>query len=79
VDRSTVDGNSAQGVGFDENSTGDLAATVRRTSSTNNGGAGVRADQATPGLGTLDLIATTLTGNGTGSVVANAGVAVTQK
>jgi hypothetical protein len=79
VDRSTVDGNSAQGVDFDENSTGDLAATVRRTSSTDNGGAGVRADQAATGLGTLDLIAATLAGNGTGSVVANAGVTVTQR
>lgn len=77
--RPTADGNTGQGIDFDENSTGDLTAPVSRGSSSNNGGAGVRADQQLPGIGSLNLTTMALTGNTGGAVVvANAGVTVTQ-
>ncbi len=77
--RPTTDGNTGQGIDFDENSTGDLTAPVSRGSSSSNGGAGVRADQQLPGIGSLNLTTMALTGNTGGAVVvANAGVTVTQ-
>jgi hypothetical protein len=78
IDRSTTDGNTGHGMDFDENSTGDLTAAVQRSSSSSNGGVGVRADQQLPGVGALNLVTMTLTGNTGGAIVTNAGVTVTQ-
>ncbi len=71
-------GQQRHGIEFDENAAGDLAAVVQTATSSNNTGAGVRADQALPGTGSLQLIAVTTIGNGGGAVVTNAGVTVTQ-
>lgn len=73
--------NVGHGIDFDENRSsatdaGDLTARVSTSSSSNNGGAGVRADQQTPGVGTLTLAGVTLDGNG-GGATAGTGVTVT--
>jgi hypothetical protein len=71
-------GNMGDGIEFDENSTGNLNGTVTRSNSSNNTLAGIRADQGGAGTGTLQVVATTLAGNGAGAIVANAGVTVIQ-
>jgi hypothetical protein len=79
VERSTTGGNAGDGTHFDERSTGNLTATASRGNSSNNTLAGVRADQqlSAGDVGTLNLVAMTLDGNGGGRVIAN-GVTVTQ-
>jgi hypothetical protein len=74
----TTETNAGHGIDFDENSTGDLAATVEASRSVGNAGAGVRADQQTTGVGSLSLTGVTLSSNGGGDLVNNAGVTVTQ-
>jgi hypothetical protein len=66
------------GIDFDENRvnssdvSGDLTATVTRSNSSNNTGAGVRADQQTPpGIGTLLLDRVTLDANTGGATTGN--------
>ncbi len=55
---------------------GDLTATVADSNSSNNVGAGVRADQQTPGVGTLLLSHVTTAGNAGGNT-AGSNVTVT--
>ncbi len=75
-------GNGSHGIDVDENrfdqtdAVADLTATVTHSESRDNVGAGVRADQQTPGVGVLTLRRVTLTGNGAGATTGN-GVAVT--
>jgi hypothetical protein len=73
--------NTGHGIDFDENranatDSGNLTAEVARSTSSNNGGAGVRADQQTPGTGTLLLSNVTLDNN-TGGATAGSNVVVT--
>ena len=70
--------NNGDGIEFDENGAGNLDGTVEKTTSSNNTGVGIRADQGGAGAGTLRLIAVTTLGNGDGAIVANAGVTVIQ-
>ena len=48
---------------------GILTAKVSQSTSSSNGGAGVRADSQTPGVGTLLLTKVTLEGNTSGATV----------
>ena len=64
--------NAGHGIDFDENRVntsdpGDLVASVSSSTSSNNTGAGVRADQQTPGAGSLLLTNVVLSGNGGGA------------
>jgi hypothetical protein len=73
--------NGGHGIDFDENrlnatDSGDLTATVSHSTSSGNTGAGVRADQQTPGAGTLLLSQVTLENNA-GGPTAGANVVVT--
>lgn len=73
--------NVGHGIEFDENrantsDAGNLTATVTRSASTSNGGAGVRADQQTPATGTLTLHRGDTTNN-TGGATTGGGVTVT--
>jgi hypothetical protein len=74
--------NGSHGIDFDENranssDAGNLSATVTQAVSTGNTGAGVRADQQTPGLGTLLVNASTVTPNGAGAYAGNVAPTVT--
>jgi hypothetical protein len=81
IAKATTLGNGDHGMDFDENrvstsDAGDLTAVVANSSSSNNVGAGVRADQQTPGVGTLLLSHVTTAGNGGGNT-AGSNVTVT--
>ncbi len=81
ISNATAVGNTGHGIDFDENranssDSGDLTATVTRANSSNNGGAGVRADQAAPGVGTATLTSVTLNAN-TGGPTTGGGVTFT--
>ncbi len=71
IRNATSIGNADHGIDFDENrldgsDAGNLTATVTASSASNNGGAGIRADQQAPGIGSLTLTAVTLNGNTAG-------------
>jgi hypothetical protein len=53
------------------------AARIQLVTSAQNGGAGVHADQASPGTGGLRIQQLTAPGNGDGEIVVNGGVTVT--
>lgn len=74
----TTLGNNGDGLELDENSAGDLSVVVTKDTSSTNVSAGVRADQASPGTGALQLVTFTASGNGAGAAVAKSGVTVTQ-
>lgn len=81
VSHSSALANTGHGIDFDENranasDAGNLTAEVARSTSSNNGGAGVRADQQTPGTGTLLLSNATLDNN-TGGATTGSNVTVT--
>jgi hypothetical protein len=73
VDRSPTNNNTdGDGIEFDENGDGNLAATASRGNSGGNSGAGVRADQASGGTGTLTVSNMSFTPpNAGGDVVSN--------
>jgi hypothetical protein len=76
VARATALTNGDHGIDFDENRAaagdpGDLTAAVADSSSSDNQGAGVRADQQTPGIGTLVLTRVTTAGNAGGATAGN--------
>lgn len=82
ITRATSLENTGHGIDFDENRvnssdvSGDLTAEVSQSNSSNNGGAGARADSQTPGAGTLLLTNVTLNGN-TGGATTGSNVIVT--
>lgn len=82
IARASTSGNGTHGIDFDENrgtttdAASDLTATVTDAESRDNTGAGVRADQQTPGTGTLTLTRVTLADN-TGGPTTGGGVTVT--
>lgn len=82
ITRASTVANGSHGIDFDENrattadAASNLTATVTDAASRDNVGAGVRADQQTPGTGTLTLTRVELTGNGGGNTTGG-GVTVT--
>jgi hypothetical protein len=76
VRRAQTNGNGNHGIDFDENrangsDAGNLSVSVVNSVSTGNTGFGVRADQQTPGTGTLTLEAVNTTGNTGGATTGN--------
>jgi hypothetical protein len=71
VDRASANGNTADGLEFDENGAGNLSALASRGSAWGNGGFGVRADEASDGNGTLTLRGIALLGNASGPHTSN--------
>jgi hypothetical protein len=72
IERASTLLNAGHGIDFDENrataaDSGDLTAKVSTSNSSGNTGAGVRADQQLPGLGTLLLSGVTLDSNAGGA------------
>lgn len=79
--RTSTVANGSHGVDLDENratttDVGNLTAAVRQAESRDNLGAGVRADQQTPGTGALTLTRVTLSNNA-GGATTGGGVVVT--
>lgn len=74
----TADGNAEDGIDFDENGDGNLKGRLRGvTNISNNGEAGIDAEQQLNGTGLLQHQTLVANGNGDGPIDADAGVVVT--